>query len=586
MVKEMRRGLVTTALMVLKMVGVLVVGGCAPPSPAQQEPELAFRVAMEVNSEEVFQVRLGVENTGRARFEGDSSFNGTMEVRHEPGGDLRASAHVVPLRAVELGETVWPLNWRGDLLAGTYELTWGADGYGSTKEEFVIEEKDGRRYFQGQALATPEPTETAMAEAEALVEEAVLDLANRYGVDREEVTVETVEPFEFPDASLGVPEPGRSYAQVLTPGYIILLRWKDELYEYHAAGERVVSVPRDAEGRDDQVSPSSPSSYRKVNVAQTGLTIEVPSDWERLDTEYAWRPEPGSALRMGLNQTVLEPPMEPEAVLLPGDAEIVVSEPVDVGWAGGRRYTLEVFGPAAEDEDGRAAVEAVEEHVLVVLDTDEDRLGLDFYASAPDADDLAELVAAFDHMVETAEWVDTLGDLLPTPDEDTMSDWQIFDDDTYGFEIQIPADWSYKETPTGGTGMPEDWPLERGVVIFPQDWAERFEEKDGPPDPSAPPAVPAMTVEVYVGPLKQFRRAFPEPTREETVEVNGTTAVREVDAVGDDIEVIRYIFEDPESEDVRVVVTDNYSGFPERREEHPEVADLNRLVVATFAFGG
>ena len=260
MVKEMRRGLVTTALMVLTMVGVLVVGGCGPLSPAQQEPELAFRVAMEVNSEEVFHVSLGVENTGRARFEGDSSFNGTMEVRHEPGGDLRASAHVVPLRAVEPGETVWPLNWRGDLLAGGYELTWGAEGYGSTKESFVIEEKDGRLYFRGQALATPEPTETAKGETEALVEEAVLDLANRTGVDREEVTVETVKPFEFPDASLGVPEPDTSYAQVFTPGYVIRLRSGDELYEYHAAGERVVSVPRDAERGDERVSPRSPSS--------------------------------------------------------------------------------------------------------------------------------------------------------------------------------------------------------------------------------------------------------------------------------------------------------------------------------------
>jgi hypothetical protein len=52
--------------------------------------------------------------------------------------------------------------------------------------------------------------------------------------------VEDIEPKDFPDASLGVPEPGMTYAQVITPGYVILLNAEGETYEYHAAGERVV----------------------------------------------------------------------------------------------------------------------------------------------------------------------------------------------------------------------------------------------------------------------------------------------------------------------------------------------------------
>jgi hypothetical protein len=49
---------------------------------------------------------------------------------------------------------------------------------------------------------------------------------------------------EFPDASLGVPEPGKTYAQVVTPGYIVELLLEDgQTYEYHASGERVVLVP-------------------------------------------------------------------------------------------------------------------------------------------------------------------------------------------------------------------------------------------------------------------------------------------------------------------------------------------------------
>ena len=48
---------------------------------------------------------------------------------------------------------------------------------------------------------------------------------------------------EFPDASLGVPEPGAVYAQVITPGYVIDLTAAGQTYRYHAAGERVVAVP-------------------------------------------------------------------------------------------------------------------------------------------------------------------------------------------------------------------------------------------------------------------------------------------------------------------------------------------------------
>lgn len=65
------------------------------------------------------------------------------------------------LRSLAPGETAWPLEWHAQLVAGTYELTWGAEGYGSTTEEFSIVEKDGRLYFQGAVLATIEPEESS-----------------------------------------------------------------------------------------------------------------------------------------------------------------------------------------------------------------------------------------------------------------------------------------------------------------------------------------------------------------------------------------------------------------------------------------
>ncbi len=78
---------------------------------------------------------------------------------------------------------------------------------------------------------------------DSLVMLAKFDLALKTGVDIEEMDTESVEEFNFSDASLGVPEPGVEYIQVITPGYIIILNAEGETYEYHASGERVVQVP-------------------------------------------------------------------------------------------------------------------------------------------------------------------------------------------------------------------------------------------------------------------------------------------------------------------------------------------------------
>lgn len=85
------------------------------------------------------------------------------------------------------------------------------------------------------------PTETLGPEAR-LVEMAKADLQKRLG-EGKTITVKSVEATEFPDTSLGVPEKGRMYAQVVTPGYIIKLVADGTVYTYHAGGNRVVYVP-------------------------------------------------------------------------------------------------------------------------------------------------------------------------------------------------------------------------------------------------------------------------------------------------------------------------------------------------------
>jgi hypothetical protein len=81
--------------------------------------------------------------------------------------------------------------------------------------------------------------------AQPLVDKAIADLNDRLDVSEDTITVVKVEATEFSDTSLGVPKPGESYAQVLTPGYIIVLEVNGDNYVYHAADDRVVFVPEE-----------------------------------------------------------------------------------------------------------------------------------------------------------------------------------------------------------------------------------------------------------------------------------------------------------------------------------------------------
>jgi hypothetical protein len=80
---------------------------------------------------------------------------------------------------------------------------------------------------------TPGAGGTAVAENPA-VAAAVADLAKQKGVEPSRIGVASVEAVEWPDSSLGCPQPGRAYAQVITPGWRIRLTLDGQTYEYHA----------------------------------------------------------------------------------------------------------------------------------------------------------------------------------------------------------------------------------------------------------------------------------------------------------------------------------------------------------------
>lgn len=60
-----------------------------------------------------------------------------------------------------------------------------------------------------------------------------LDLAKKLGVELSQVKIKSYIETEWKDTSLGCPEPGMSYLQVITPGYKVVLESKQKEYQYN-----------------------------------------------------------------------------------------------------------------------------------------------------------------------------------------------------------------------------------------------------------------------------------------------------------------------------------------------------------------
>jgi hypothetical protein len=67
------------------------------------------------------------------------------------------------------------------------------------------------------------------------VDRARRDLAQRLSLSHNEITLESVDPADFPDAALGAPSEDEMSAQVITPGLRIRLRASGKTYEYRAS---------------------------------------------------------------------------------------------------------------------------------------------------------------------------------------------------------------------------------------------------------------------------------------------------------------------------------------------------------------
>lgn len=87
---------------------------------------------------------------------------------------------------------------------------------------------------------SPTPSEPAGSLLSSLPAQAAVRIAAaELGLSPDAITVESVEELDWPDASLGCPQPGMLYAQVITPGHRVIV----------VAGGRKYAVHLDANGR-------------------------------------------------------------------------------------------------------------------------------------------------------------------------------------------------------------------------------------------------------------------------------------------------------------------------------------------------
>lgn len=85
-------------------------------------------------------------------------------------------------------------------------------------------------------LATPTLTASDIAIPDAAMPVVMMvtaQAAAKLGIPENQVQVTRVEAVEWPDSSLGCPEQGEFYAQVITPGYLIEITVGGKTLEYH-----------------------------------------------------------------------------------------------------------------------------------------------------------------------------------------------------------------------------------------------------------------------------------------------------------------------------------------------------------------
>jgi|SRR5919199_4767610 hypothetical protein len=83
-------------------------------------------------------------------------------------------------------------------------------------------------------LASAVPEANLSPDQQQAVAAALRDAAAHLGVAATDMSVQQVEEREWGDSSLGCPQPGLLYSQVVTPGFLVVINSRGKQLEYHS----------------------------------------------------------------------------------------------------------------------------------------------------------------------------------------------------------------------------------------------------------------------------------------------------------------------------------------------------------------
>jgi hypothetical protein len=177
-----------------------------------------------------------------------------------PKSDERPSVAdlAVDVLAADLGivreriavQSVTPMDWRDsslgcprpdmaylDVITPGHKVILSVDG-----EIHAVHEANGRAFVCDQPRLPGRMAAAGFAYERQMLT-ARKDLASRLGVPVHEILPDGAEQRIWNDASLGCPEPGMQYAQVVTEGWVLTLRHGERDYTYHADAHHTKPCP-------------------------------------------------------------------------------------------------------------------------------------------------------------------------------------------------------------------------------------------------------------------------------------------------------------------------------------------------------
>jgi len=244
----------------------------------------------------------------------------------------------------------------------TRRLTWNGTGREPSSEE------TRQKMLSWIAELPIQDLRRAWAEMAAL-RAATIYLANLLSIDEAQVTLISYKPGSWPDASLGCPQEGRTYAQVTTAGYSITFMVANRDYEVHTNADGSSTILC--------VKPAAEEAFTTYVSSQLSFSIAHPKNWipvlDEDKREVVIAPE-GSEDSLGIAVTLLgdgHTVGEAESLLdgykssLPSQypSLIFVAEPEEIETAAARGHKMSYQITLAND--------SVRQYIIAVLVDDE-----------------------------------------------------------------------------------------------------------------------------------------------------------------------------------------------------------------------